>query len=58
VVVAAVDPVVAGTELKPRQRRVDGDGVDRSGEAVEVDAVGDAGEFHVVEVGFRAGGPA
>jgi hypothetical protein len=58
--VAAVDPVVAGTELEPRQRGVGADGVDRSGQAVEVDAVDDAGDVHgellVVEAGYRAGG--
>src|SRR6516162_7189142 len=44
--VAAVDPVVAGPELKPRQRGFGGDVVDRPGEAVEVDAVDDAGDVH------------
>jgi hypothetical protein len=44
--VAAVDPVVAGAELKPRQRGVSGYGIDRSGQAVEVDAVDDAGDVH------------
>jgi tetracycline repressor-like protein len=34
---AAVDPVVAGTELEPRQRGVSGDSVDRPGETVDVD---------------------
>ena len=55
--VAAVDPVVSGPKLKPRQRGVGGDGVDRSGEAVEVDAVDDGGDVHgellVVEAGYR-----
>ena len=44
--VAAVDPVVAGAELEPRQRGVGGDGVDRPGQAVEVDAVDDGGDVH------------
>jgi hypothetical protein len=44
--VAAVDPVVACAELEPRQRGVGGDGVDRSREAVEVDAVDTVGELH------------
>jgi hypothetical protein len=57
--VAAVDPVVSGPKLKPRQRGVGGDGVDRCGEAVEVDAVDDAGDVHgellAVEVVYLAG---
>src|SRR5262249_45042077 len=52
--VAAFDPVVAGAELEPRQGWVSGDGVDRSGQAVDVDAVDGAGDVHgellVVEV--------
>jgi hypothetical protein len=57
--VAAVDPVVAGAELKPRQGGVSGDGIDRSGQAIEVDAVDDAGDVHgeLLEIGYRAGGP-
>jgi hypothetical protein len=41
--VGAVDPVVVAAELKPCQRGGGGDGVDRCGQAVEVDAVDEAG---------------
>jgi hypothetical protein len=57
--VAAVDPVITRPKLKPRQRGFGGDVVDRCGEAVEVDAVDDAGDGHgalLVEMGYLAGG--
>jgi hypothetical protein len=52
--VAAVDPPVAGTELKPRQRRVGANVVDRSGETVEVDSVDDVGDLHAELLVVRA----
>src|SRR4051794_17676433 len=45
-VVAAVDPVVAGTELEARQGGVGADVLDRAGEAVEVDSVEAVGDLH------------
>ena len=42
----AVDLPVAGAELKARQRRIGADVVDRSEEAVDVDAVDGVGDLH------------
>src|SRR5690242_14504380 len=44
--VTAVDPLVARAELKACQRGVGADVVDRSGEAVDVDAVDGMGDLH------------
>jgi DNA-binding SARP family transcriptional activator len=45
-IVATVEPLVAGAELEPRQRRVGADVVDRPEETVDFDSVDLVGDLH------------